>query len=96
MNYKHSYHAGNFGDVLKHIVLVALIESLKRKDSPFCYIDTHEGVGLYDLFSDKASKGKEYQNGIEKIIQAENPPPLVRSYLDCIHKINNELKLIIN
>lgn len=91
MNYRHSYHAGSFTDVTKHIVLTALIESLKRKDSAFCYIDTHAGIGNYDLFSESANKTKEYQSGIEKIIQQDNPPPLVRRYLDCVHSINNKL-----
>lgn len=91
MNYRHSYHAGNFADVVKHVILTALITSISRKDSPYCYIDTHAGTGYYDLFSEFAKKSKEYEGGIEKIIQQENPPPLVKRYLDCVHKINNEL-----
>jgi 23S rRNA (adenine2030-N6)-methyltransferase len=51
MNYRHTYHAGNFADVFKHVVLVALIQALQRKEKPFCYLDTHAGVGRYDLFS---------------------------------------------
>lgn len=91
MNYRHSYHAGNFADVVKHIILTALISSLSRKETPFCYIDTHAGTGYYDLFSDFAAKNKEFMGGIEKIISQEAPPPLVKHYLDCVHKINNQL-----
>jgi 23S rRNA (adenine2030-N6)-methyltransferase len=91
MNYRHSYHAGSFTDVIKHVILTTLITSISRKDTPYCYIDTHAGTGYYDLFSDFAKKSKEYEGGIEKIIQQENPPPLVKRYLDCVHKINNEL-----
>lgn len=91
MNYRHSYHAGSFTDVFKHIVLTALLNSFTRKDSPYCYIDTHAGIGYYDLFSDNAKKTKEYETGIEKIIQHPNPPPLVKNYLDCVHSINNKL-----
>jgi 23S rRNA (adenine2030-N6)-methyltransferase len=91
MNYNHAYHAGNFADVIKHVILTALITSLKRKDTPFCYIDTHAGAGYYDLASDFALKSKEYVNGIEKIIQQDNPPPLVKLYLDAVHNINNKL-----
>jgi len=91
MNYRHSYHAGSFTDVIKHIILTTLITSISRKDTPFCYIDTHAGTGYYDLFSDYAKKTKEYEGGIEKVIQQENPPPLVKRYLDCVHKINNQL-----
>ncbi|MBX3708632.1 MAG: 23S rRNA (adenine(2030)-N(6))-methyltransferase RlmJ [Gammaproteobacteria bacterium] len=91
MNYRHSYHAGSFTDVVKHVILTALITSISRKDSSFCYIDTHAGTGYYDLFSEFAKKTREYEGGIEKIIQQENPPPLVKDYLDCVHKINNQL-----
>jgi 23S rRNA (adenine2030-N6)-methyltransferase len=91
MNYRHHFHAGNFVDVVKHIVLIALIDSFTRKETPFCYIDTHAGTGYYDLFSDSAQKSKEYLGGIEKVIQAENPPPLIMRYLNCVHHINNKL-----
>jgi 23S rRNA (adenine2030-N6)-methyltransferase len=91
MNYRHAYHAGNPLDVVKHIILTALITALSRKEAPFCYIDTHAGTGYYDLFSDFAKKTNEYVDGIEKIIREDNPPSLVKYYLDCIHKINNEL-----
>lgn len=91
MNYRHSYHAGSFTDVVKHVILTALIAALSRKETPFCYIDTHAGTGYYDLFSEFAAKTSEYENGIEKVIRQENPPLLVKRYLDCVHKINNQL-----
>lgn len=91
MNYKHGYHAGNFADVIKHVTLLALFASLSRKPTPFCYIDTHAGAGYYDLFSEFASKNKEYAGGIEKLIQQDNPPMLIKRYLDCVHHINNQL-----
>lgn len=91
MNYKHIYHAGNFADVAKHIILMTLIESFKRKDAPFFYMDTHSGSGHYDLFSATAGKTKEFELGIEKIIQAERPPRLVKQYIKCVHEINNKL-----
>ena len=49
MNYRHAYHAGNFADVLKHVVLALVIEYLKRKEAPFRVIDTHAGAGRYAL-----------------------------------------------
>ncbi len=91
MNYRHAYHAGNFADVIKHIILTALITSLSRKDSPYCYIDTHAGTGYYDLEADQSKKTKEFEGGIEKVIRQDNPPALIRHYLDCVHKINNQL-----
>jgi 23S rRNA (adenine2030-N6)-methyltransferase len=91
MNYKHIYHAGGFSDVAKHVILLALLSALKRKDKPFCYIDTHAGSGYYDLFSSTAKKTNEFQMGIEKIIDAPHPPKLIKEYLSCIHEINNKL-----
>lgn len=91
MNYRHTYHAGNFADVIKHTILISLITSLTKKESPICVIDTHAGTGYYDLFSEWAAKNKEYMGGIEKIIQQDNPPGIIKLYLDCVHKINRQL-----
>ncbi|MEO5626014.1 MAG: 23S rRNA (adenine(2030)-N(6))-methyltransferase RlmJ, partial [Dokdonella sp.] len=49
MNYRHAFHAGNFADVFKHAILIALLEALKAKPAAFCYVDTHAGRGRYDL-----------------------------------------------
>lgn len=76
MNYRHAYHAGNFGDVLKHAVLALVIEHLKQKEAPFRIIDTHAGVGLYDLVSMEASKTGEWQDGIGRIWTESLPVPL--------------------
>ncbi len=67
LSYRHSFHAGNFADVLKHTVLVEILESLVKKDKPFEYIDTHSGAGLYNLASDNARKLNEHDNGIGKL-----------------------------
>lgn len=91
MNYRHLYHAGNFADVVKHLVVVGLISSLLRKETPFCFLDTHAGAGYYDLLSEPAKKNKEYLLGIMKIIAQENHPSLVKRYLSCIQKINSQL-----
>ncbi|MER8461088.1 23S rRNA (adenine(2030)-N(6))-methyltransferase RlmJ, partial [Mesorhizobium sp. M1300] len=64
MNYRHAYHAGNFADVVKHAVLSRLIEYLKQKDKAFRVIDTHAGIGRYDLSSTEAQKTGEWQGGI--------------------------------
>ena len=73
MNYRHIYHAGNFADVLKHAVLALIIEYLKLKPGPFRVIDTHAGIGLYDLASEQAQKTGEWRNGIARLL---NGPPL--------------------
>jgi len=82
MNYRHSYHAGGFSDVFKHILLVSLIEFLLRKDKPFCYVDTHAGVGVYNLSSANALKTQEFKGGINKLLQLKNVPfEVVKQYL---------------
>jgi len=64
MNYRHIYHAGNFADLMKHLVLVALLKKLSEKDKPFTVLDAFAGIGIYDLSSEEAQKTKEYENGI--------------------------------
>lgn len=67
LSYRHAYHAGNFADILKHIIQVEILEYLTQKDKPFDYIDTHAGAGLYKLSSKEADKNREYENGIAKL-----------------------------
>ncbi|EDQ33853.2 Protein involved in catabolism of external DNA [Hoeflea phototrophica DFL-43] len=71
MNYRHSYHAGNFADVLKHAVLAQIITYLKRKDQAFRIIDTHAGIGLYDLSSKEAQKTGEWHGGVGRVMEAK-------------------------
>lgn len=66
MNYRHIYHAGNFADVMKHLALCLILDHLRKKDAPFCVIDAHGGIGLYDLHADEAQKTKEYEGGIAR------------------------------
>ena len=72
MNYRHCYHAGNFADVIKHVVLIVLLQALQRKETPFCFLDTHAGIGLYELQSIQAQKKLEYENGIAKLFAIAN------------------------
>ncbi|HEV2900555.1 MAG TPA: 23S rRNA (adenine(2030)-N(6))-methyltransferase RlmJ, partial [Pseudaminobacter sp.] len=74
MNYRHAYHAGNFADVVKHAVLAWLVEYLKQKDKAFRVIDTHAGVGLYDLSAEEAQKTGEWRSGIARLIEAKLEP----------------------
>lgn len=82
MNYRHAYHAGNFADVLKHVVLMMLVEHLKKKPAPFFYLDTHAGRGLYDLSEAQAQRSGEYKNGIGRVLDAPAAtlPPEVAAY----------------
>src|SRR5262249_48880816 len=74
MNYRHAYHAGNFGDVVKHAALARVIEYLKRKDAPFRVVDTHAGAGRYALTSTPATATGEWQGGIARLLGPKAPP----------------------
>jgi 23S rRNA (adenine2030-N6)-methyltransferase len=85
VNYRHAYHAGNFADVVKHIALVSVLLHLKKKDKPFCVIDSHAGRGLYDLGGDEALRTGEAANGIARIRDlAGSVPASLAAYLDCV------------
>lgn len=71
MNYRHSFHAGNFADVAKHLALVSAIAHLKKKEKGFAVIDTHGGRGLYDLSSREAKRTGEHESGIAKLKDGE-------------------------
>ncbi|MDR6936269.1 MULTISPECIES: 23S rRNA (adenine(2030)-N(6))-methyltransferase RlmJ [unclassified Luteibacter] len=88
MNYRHAYHAGNFADVLKHMVLVALIDALEQKASPFCYIDTHAGRGRYDLKGSEARKTNEADAGFGVLRTATGLPPLLWKWLEIVRACN--------
>lgn len=88
LSYRHSFHAGNFADVLKHIVQVLIIESLKEKEKPFMYLDTHSGAGRYTLVSDEANKTGEYLEGIARIFEADDVPATLAPYLNLIKSMN--------
>jgi 23S rRNA (adenine2030-N6)-methyltransferase len=91
MNYRHIYHAGNFADVVKHAVLVRVIEYLKKKDAAFRVTDTHAGRGVYDLSSPEAQKTGEWREGIGRLIDAKLPKEaaaLLAPYLDAVRALN--------
>jgi 23S rRNA (adenine2030-N6)-methyltransferase len=91
MNYRHVFHAGNFADVIKHIVLTRILLYLQEKPAAFRVIDTHAGAGLYDLEGGEARRGGEWLTGIARILQArfsEAALPLVKPYLDIVRAYN--------
>jgi len=86
LSYRHSFHAGNFADVIKHVVIVEILEYLSKKDKAFEYIDSHAGAGLFSLQSDHAEKLHEYTNGIGKL-NAQDWPELAL-YFEIINSFN--------
>jgi len=88
MNYRHAFHAGNHADVLKHIVLLALIDALRRKDAPFFVLDTHAGRGRYLLSAEESRKTAEADVGISRLMAAPALPEVVERYLRAIQANN--------
>ena len=84
MNYRHAFHAGNHADVLKHIVLLALVDALKRKDAPFFVLDTHAGRGRYLLGGAESRKTSEADDGVFKLMGAARLPDPAERYLRAV------------
>jgi 23S rRNA (adenine2030-N6)-methyltransferase len=98
MNYRHDYHAGNFADVVKHVVLARVVTYMMAKPRPFRVIDTHAGAGRYDLLGPEASKTGEWRDGIGRIFAAHFPPAvteIIEPYLNAVRAVNttDELKV---
>jgi 23S rRNA (adenine2030-N6)-methyltransferase len=70
MNYRHAFHAGNFADVFKHVILARILVHLREKPAPFRVIDSHAGAGLYDLSGDDANRTGEWRDGIGRLAGA--------------------------
>jgi 23S rRNA (adenine2030-N6)-methyltransferase len=78
VKYRHSFHAGNFADVHKHITLLALIASLQRKDKGFAYLETHAGRGAYDLSESPGSRAS--RTGLTRILAAPGESAEIQAY----------------
>lgn len=87
LSYRHSFHAGNFADIIKHIVAVEVLEHLIKKDKPFEYIDSHAGAGFFNFKSAHARKLEEHAGGIDKL-KEEEYPELAR-YFEVINSYNH-------
>ncbi|NOV24036.1 23S rRNA (adenine(2030)-N(6))-methyltransferase RlmJ [Cupriavidus necator] len=92
LSYRHAFHAGNHADVLKHAVVVQLLEHLTQKDKAFWYIDTHAGAGLYALDHAYAQKKAEFETGIAPLWRAAASgtalPAMLDEYLDQVRALN--------
>lgn len=93
LSYQHAYHAGNHADVLKHWVLLCCLEWLNRKPGGWTYYDTHAGEGLYDLEGEMASRGREWPQGIGRLMAAESLPASVQRYVAAIRRVNSDGQL---
>jgi 23S rRNA (adenine2030-N6)-methyltransferase len=87
LSYQHGFHAGNFADLHKHLVLSMLLEALNRKAKPWSYFETHSGRGYYDLSSEQAQKTGEYLDGVAKL-WGKDQSALVNGYLDRVKELS--------
>lgn len=88
MNYRHSFHAGNSADVVKHSLLIALVSALQQKPGALTLIDTHAGCGLYDLRGDDAQRTGEAEGGVVRVLADTNP--LLDEYRRVVRAVNDD------
>ncbi|MGN6376082.1 MAG: 23S rRNA (adenine(2030)-N(6))-methyltransferase RlmJ [Sphingomonas sp.] len=86
MNYRHSFHAGNSADVVKHSLLIALVRALQQKQGALTLIDTHAGCGLYDLGGEQAQRTGEAAQGVLRAFA--DPNPLLDDYRAAVRAVN--------
>ncbi|MDX1924512.1 MAG: 23S rRNA (adenine(2030)-N(6))-methyltransferase RlmJ [Rickettsiaceae bacterium] len=87
MNYRHIYHAGNFADLVKHIILISIISNLKKKEKPFHVLDAFAGIGLYDFESQEMQKKREFLSGASMVLDYPGPlPDLLAQYKTILEK----------
>ena len=96
MNYRHHFHAGNFADVMKHVLLLELLSRLNKKDKPYHYIDTHAGAGMYDLSLAPAQKSGEYLDGIHRLVQIDDAamrqaPEMIQHYMALVEQLRVQM-----
>lgn len=93
LSYRHAFHAGNHADVLKHYVLVQLLQHLNQKEAPYWYIDTHAGAGRYTLDSGYATQLQEYRDGIGRLWNRNDLPESIAEYVELVRRLNPDGQL---
>ena len=92
--YRHAFHAGNHADVLKHVVLTAVLRHMNVKDKPYRLIDTHAGAGGYSLEGHYAQKKGEFEQGIARLWERDDLPAPVADYVDLVRRFNPDGRLV--
>jgi 23S rRNA (adenine2030-N6)-methyltransferase len=93
LSYRHVFHAGNHADVLKHTVLLAVLDYFNQKDKPYWLIDTHAGAGGYRLDAGRATTHAEHADGIDRLWNRTDLPPLLARYVEAVRVDNADGKL---
>jgi 23S rRNA (adenine2030-N6)-methyltransferase len=91
MQYRHSFHAGTFADVHKHVALLALLGALQRKDTGFLYLETHAGRGSYDLAQPRTEASRAAEAGLARLAAAAPQTPELRHYLTQLQSLRTLL-----
>ena len=97
-SYRHAFHAGSHADILKHLILIHLVEYLQEKPSALTIVDTHAGAGIYSLIDGFATVSKEADEGIyrlAKFAKTNSLSPGITNYLECIRAENSEDEITI-
>ena len=87
MNYRHSFHAGNFADLVKHALVLWLLKARQAGRDTVTVLDTHSGAGLYDLSGD-AVRSREAEAGVARLMQAKGLPPLIAALAAEVRAVN--------
>lgn len=93
LSYRHVFHAGNHADVLKHTVLLAVLAYLNQKEKPYWVIDTHAGAGGYRFDAGRAKTHAEYEDGVGRLWNRNDLPPLLADYLAAVRVDNPDGQL---
>jgi 23S rRNA (adenine2030-N6)-methyltransferase len=93
VNYRHLFHAGNFADVFKHAALMLLLRALHKKDTPICYLDTHAGIGRYDLAAPEAQRSPEHRDGIGRLWKKVPLSGALADYVEAVRAFNPDGQL---
>lgn len=86
LSYQHIFHAGNHADLLKHSVLIQVLESLNKKEKPYTFFDTHAASGLYDLKDNRSLKTGEAEKGIVQFSDKADMPQTFAAYITFVQK----------
>jgi 23S rRNA (adenine2030-N6)-methyltransferase len=90
LSYRHGFHAGNHADVLKHFILVQLLDYMLQKDKAIWYVDTHAGAAQYALTDSTALKNAEFETGIGRLWGRRGLPPALESYVAQVKRVNSD------
>ncbi len=88
MNYRHAFHAGNFADIHKHMILLGVLQRLQIKDTPINVLDTHAGAGLYDLSAAPSQRTREWREGIGRVYVETRAPAVIATLLNTVRALN--------